>query len=108
MEPRDACLRVVAEAAPASLHWTEVLDRALKARYVDPFTNKNVRSVVVRALVELTREGRLVKASTGRYALPGQSDPGQSDPGQSDPGQSDPGQSDPGQSDPGQSVKPVA
>lgn len=74
MEPGDACLRVVEEAAPDSLHWTEVLDRALKARYVDPFTTRNVRSVVVRALVELTREGRLVKASTGRYALPGQPD----------------------------------
>jgi hypothetical protein len=29
MDPKEACLKVLADAAPETLHWTVVLDRAL-------------------------------------------------------------------------------
>jgi hypothetical protein len=67
MEPQDACLRVLAEAAPETLHWTVVLDRALTERLIDPFTTPDVRGVVVKSLAALAREGRVVKAGTGLY-----------------------------------------
>jgi hypothetical protein len=66
-DPQDACVRVLEEAAPASLHWTVVLDRALKARLIDPFTTPDVRGTVVKTLAALAREGRIVKDSTGTY-----------------------------------------
>ncbi len=67
MEPQDACLRVLTEAAPETLHWTVVLDRALTERLIDPFTTPDVRGVVVKSLAALAREGRIVKAGTGLY-----------------------------------------
>src|ERR671922_75674 len=73
MDPQDACLKVLADAAPETLHWTVVLDRALTARLIDPFTTPDVRGVVVKTLAALAREGRVVKAGTGLYLqrLPG-------------------------------------
>jgi len=70
MDPKDACLRVLREAAPETLHWTVVLDRALKARLVDPFTNPDVRGSVQRALAALAREGAVVRDGKGFYRLP--------------------------------------
>jgi hypothetical protein len=67
MEPADACLKVLDDAAPEALHWTVVLDRALKGRLVDPFTAPDVRAQVQRALVGLAREGRVEKEGTGTY-----------------------------------------
>jgi hypothetical protein len=67
MEPQDACLRVLAEAAPETLHWTVVLDRALTGRLIDPFTTPDVRGVVVKTLARLAREGRVEKRGTGLY-----------------------------------------
>ena len=69
-DPKDACLRVLEEAAPAALHWTVVLDRALKARLIDPFTTPDVRNQVVRSLAALAREGRVVKERAGVYRVP--------------------------------------
>jgi hypothetical protein len=71
MDPRDACLKVLADAAPEALHWTVVQDRALKERLIDPFTTPDVRGVVVKTLAALAREGRVVKAGTGVYRAAG-------------------------------------
>ncbi|HZD71786.1 MAG TPA: hypothetical protein VFA45_23600 [Actinomycetes bacterium] len=67
MEPQEACLKVLTEAAPEALHWTVVLDRALKDRLIDPFTTRDVRGAVVKSLAALAREGRVVKQGTGVY-----------------------------------------
>ncbi len=71
MEPQDACLEVLRSAAPEALHWTVVLDRALKARLIDPFTTPDVRGVVVKTLAALAKEGRVVKEGTGVYRAAG-------------------------------------
>jgi hypothetical protein len=73
MDARDACLQVLGEAAPETLHWTVVLDRALRGRLLDPFTNPDVRGDVQRSLAGLAREGRVVKDGKGFYraAAPG-------------------------------------
>lgn len=70
MEPQDVCLKVLTDAAPEALHWTVVLDRALKDRLLDPFTIRDVRGTVVKSLAALAREGRVVKQSTGVYRMP--------------------------------------
>ncbi len=67
MEPQQACLKVLDDAAPEALHWTVVLDRALKERLLDPFTIRDVRGAVVKGLAALAREGRVVKQGTGVY-----------------------------------------
>jgi hypothetical protein len=69
MEPQEACLKIITEAAPEPLHWTVVLDRALKNRLLDPFTIRDVRGTVVKSLAALAKEGRVVKQSTGVYRL---------------------------------------
>jgi len=67
MEPEEACLRVLRDAAPEALHWTVVLDRALRERLLDPFTVRDLRGTVVKRLAALAREGRIEKQSTGVY-----------------------------------------
>jgi hypothetical protein len=67
MEPKDACLQVLEEAAPEALHWTVVLDRALRARLLDPFTQPDVRGAVVKSLATLAKQGVIVKQGTGVY-----------------------------------------
>jgi hypothetical protein len=67
MEPKDACLQVLREAAPEALHWTVVLDRALQARLLDPFTQRDLRGAVVKSLAALSKEGSITKQSTGVY-----------------------------------------
>lgn len=67
MDPKEVCLKVLAEAAPEPLHWTVVLDRALRQRLLDPFTMQDVRGVVVKNLAALAKEGRVEKAGTGLY-----------------------------------------
>jgi hypothetical protein len=67
MEPSEACLRVLEDAAGETLHWTVVQDRALKARLIDPFTTRDVRGTVVKTLASLAREGRIVKEGPGLY-----------------------------------------
>jgi hypothetical protein len=71
MEPREACLKVLEDAAPEALHWTVVLDRALRERLLDPFTIADVRGSVVKGLAALAKEGRVVKQGTGVYRWPG-------------------------------------
>jgi hypothetical protein len=67
MEPKAACLQVLEEAAPEALHWTVVLDRALQARLLDPFTQPDVRGAVVKSLATLAKQGTITKQSTGVY-----------------------------------------
>ncbi len=67
MEPDEACVKVLEEAAPEALHWTVVLDRALRGRLLDPFTQADVRGAVVKSLARLAREGRATKVSAGVY-----------------------------------------
>jgi hypothetical protein len=67
MEPSEACLRVLEDAAGETLHWTVVQDRALKGRLIDPFTTKDVRGTVVKTLAKLAKEGRIVKEGPGLY-----------------------------------------
>ena len=67
MDPKEACVQVLAEAGGETLHWTVVLDRALTQRLIDPFTTPDVRGVVVKSLAALAREGRAVKQGTGLY-----------------------------------------
>jgi len=72
VDPREACLRVLDEAAPETLHWTVVLDRALTERLIDPFTTPDVRGVVVKTLAALAKEGRVVKQGAGLYRAKGE------------------------------------
>jgi hypothetical protein len=72
VDPREACLRVLDEAAPETLHWTVVLDRALTQRLIDPFATPDVRGLVVKTLAALAKEGRVVKQGAGLYRAKGE------------------------------------
>jgi len=67
MDAAEAALRVLGEDPETDLHWTVIWDRALKAGYVDPFTQPGARDEVVRALAEAARTGRIQKTSKGTY-----------------------------------------
>lgn len=68
-DAREAALTVLGEA-DAPLHWTVVLDRALRGGHLDPFTTPDVRGEVQRALLDLAREGVVEKTAKGVYAMP--------------------------------------
>lgn len=70
MAPDVAVMRVL-EEADEPLHWTVVVDRALRAGFLDPFETPDVRAVVQRALAELGRAGIARKVSTGVWELSG-------------------------------------
>jgi hypothetical protein len=70
---REAVVAVL-EEADAPLHWTVVLDRALRGGHLDPFTTPDVRGEVQRALHALVAEGVITKAGKGVYVAAG---PGQ-------------------------------
>lgn len=63
-------LRVLQEAE-APVHWTVVLDRALRGGLIDPFTTPDVRAEVQRALAALKRDGLARSVATGVWALNG-------------------------------------
>lgn len=69
MDPRDAALRVLQDAAGEDLHWTVIWDRALRAAYIDPFTQRDARNGLVRALAEMARGGEIEKTSKGTYRI---------------------------------------
>ena len=69
-EAREAVLIVLGEATEP-VHWTVILDRALRGGHLDPFTTPDVRGQVQRALIALAREGAIEKTSKGVYVLPG-------------------------------------
>ena len=53
----------------ADLHWTVIWDRALKAGYVDPFTQSSARDDLIAALAAAARAGTIEKTSKGTYRL---------------------------------------
>jgi hypothetical protein len=70
MDPRDAALQVLRDDPGSDLHWTVIWDRALKAGYVDPFTQPDARDAVIAALAAEAKAGRVEKTSKGTYRLP--------------------------------------
>jgi hypothetical protein len=68
MEPGEAARRVLSEAGEA-LHWTAVFDRALRAGYLDPFTQPDARDELVRWLSSAARSGEIERTSTGTYRV---------------------------------------
>lgn len=67
MEPGEAARRVLDEAAGEALHWTVIWDRALRAGYVDPLTQRDARDALVRWLARAARDGDIEKTTTGTY-----------------------------------------
>jgi hypothetical protein len=68
MDPRDAVLAVLREE-PAPLHWTRILDLALRRGYLDPFEHADVRRQAQTALRSLVGEGVVAKEAKGVYFL---------------------------------------
>jgi len=64
----EAAVTVLQEER-GSLHWTVIQDLALKRGYLDPFTQGDIRKHLLAALARGAKSGRLVKESTGVYAL---------------------------------------
>jgi hypothetical protein len=69
MDPREAALQVLGDDPGSDLHWTVIWDRALKAGYVDPFTQPDARDAVIAALAAEAKAGRIEKTSKGTYRL---------------------------------------
>jgi hypothetical protein len=69
MEPDQAALQVLLDDPGADLHWTVIWDRALKAGYVDPFTQAGARDEVIAALAAAARAGTIEKTSKGTYRI---------------------------------------
>jgi len=68
MSPEEAVLGVL-RGADEPVHWTVILDRALRAGSIDPFETPDVRGAVLAALRALVADGRAVKTATGVYTL---------------------------------------
>lgn len=66
MDPREAVLQVL-RGSDEPLHWTRVLDLALRAGYLDPFERPDVRRDVQTALRALARDGRIARVGKGVY-----------------------------------------
>ena len=68
MDPRDAVQSILTEES-SPLHWTKILDLALRRGYLDPFEHPDVRRQVQTALRALVREGVVAKEAKGVYFL---------------------------------------
>jgi hypothetical protein len=68
MEPRAAVMAVLTEEA-TPLHWTKILDLALRRGYLDPFVHPDVRRQVQTSLRTLVDEGVVAKEAKGVYFL---------------------------------------
>lgn len=66
-DPRTGVVAVLRAAAPADLHWTVVLDRALREGLVAP--GPDARNEVLHALADAERSGEIVKTSKGTYRV---------------------------------------
>jgi HB1, ASXL, restriction endonuclease HTH domain len=75
VEFREAALTVLREEKKP-LHWTVIQDLALKRGYLDPFTQKDIRQNLLKALAEAAKNGDIQKESTGVYALRAGASPG--------------------------------
>ena len=67
-DPLASAVSVLRDAAEP-LHWTVILDRALRAGLLDPFTTPNVRRELLAALRRGVEEGELRLVDTGVYEL---------------------------------------
>ena len=74
MEYLEAALTVLREER-TPLHWTVIQDLALKRRYLDPFTQRDIRKHLLAALAGAARDGLVTKESRGVYRLPAEPDP---------------------------------
>lgn len=70
MDVLAAVEAVLRDAGGGPLHRTVLLDRALRAGHLDPFTDPDVRRTFARAVARGVSEGRLVRTAAGMYALP--------------------------------------
>jgi hypothetical protein len=68
MEPLEAAIAVLREEGEP-LHWTKVLDLALRRGYLDPFEMTDVRRHLLAALADGVRRAELVKTGPGVYGL---------------------------------------
>lgn len=66
MDPGDAARRVL-EGSDEPLHWTVIWDRALREGYIDPMTQPDARTELMRWLADAARTGVIEKTSTGTY-----------------------------------------
>ena len=73
MEPGEAARKVLEEDPDADLHWTVIWDRALKAGYIDPFTQAGARDELIAALAAAAKDGSIEKTSKGTYRAAGAS-----------------------------------
>ena len=64
MDSEDA-VRLIAARAPEEVHWTVVLDDALKAGLVPP--SPDARADVQHALAAAVNSGKIEKTATGTY-----------------------------------------
>lgn len=69
MDALEAAISVLRDDGGA-LHWTVIQDRALRAGYLDPFTDPDVRKTLLAALARGVREQRIQKVDTGTYRAP--------------------------------------
>jgi len=69
MEPAEAAREVLEEDPGADLHWTVIWDRALKAGYIDPFTQADARDGLIAALAAAAKDGEIEKTSKGTYRV---------------------------------------
>ncbi len=70
MDFLEAALKVLREEG-TPLHWTVVQDMALKRGYLDPFTQTDIRRRLLAALAAGVKEGSVVKAGAGVFAVAG-------------------------------------
>lgn len=64
----EAARTVLAEEG-IPLHWTVIQDLALRRGYLDPFTTRDVRRTLHRALADGVKAGTLRRADKGVYEL---------------------------------------
>ena len=67
-DPLASAVSVLRDAGEP-LHWTVILDRALRAGLLDPFTTPNVRRELLAALRRGVEAGELRLSDTGVYEL---------------------------------------
>lgn len=68
MDAAAAVVEVLGSAGEP-LHWTVVLDRALRQGLIDPFTIPDVRARVQAALHDSVRAGTVMRIGKGMYAI---------------------------------------
>ncbi len=74
MDADDAVMAVLTEAAGEPLHWTVIVDRALRTGKIDPFEVPEPRRVVSASLASLLAAGRITKTARGTYRVATPSD----------------------------------